>query len=160
MTKELTRKQLKEMGIYSIDWDRQNEEWWVDRYWIVSGSVKEKVHKKLKITEVVCKHKYSGEKRYPAVGFSYESKPVVIPLGRLIYCWFLDDIPAGMDVDHIDNNPFNNRLENLQLLTREENLAKRYSDNEDTCCNQYTYCKEHGLTPDKKKPSRKKKCKQ
>lgn len=30
-----------------------------------------------------------------------------------------------MDVDHIDNNPFNNNISNLQLLTRKENLDKR-----------------------------------
>ena len=155
MTKELTREQLEQMGVYSIEWDTEKEEWVIDRYWRGGGYVTEKKHKRLKVTEIVCRHKYSGEKRYPAVGFSYQGKPVVIPLGKLIYAWFNQRVPAGMDVDHKNNKPFDNRLGNLQLLTREENLAKRYSDNKDNCCNQYTYCKAHGLEPNKKRNKRK-----
>lgn len=48
-----------------------------------------------------------------------------IPLGRLVYAWFHGEVPANMDVDHIDNNKFNNNISNLQLLTRRENLARR-----------------------------------
>lgn len=42
----------------------------------------------------------------------------------LVYQTFIGPIPPGMEVDHIDNNPLNNRVDNLQLLTREENMAK------------------------------------
>jgi hypothetical protein len=31
---------------------------------------------------------------------------------------------AGLVVDHIDNNPINNRLDNLQIITNRENLSK------------------------------------
>ena len=34
-------------------------------------------------------------------------------------------IPEGMEVDHINNNPYDDRLENLQLLTTLENIQKR-----------------------------------
>ena len=52
-------------------------------------------------------------------------------VSRLVWTSFNDNIPNGYDVDHIDNNPENNRLDNLQLLTRSENLKKRFIDNPD-----------------------------
>lgn len=44
---------------------------------------------------------------------------------RLVWMSFFGQIPPGMEVDHIDSNRQNNRLENLQLLTRSENNRKR-----------------------------------
>lgn len=44
---------------------------------------------------------------------------------RIIYAWFYGEVPAGYVVDHIDNNPLNNNIENLQLLTQRENLRKQ-----------------------------------
>ena len=66
-------------------------------------------------------------------------------LSRFLYAWFLGDIPEGMVVDHIDNDPFNNKLENLQLLTPEENLKKRFEDNPDNCRNQFDVIKKREL---------------
>ena len=49
-------------------------------------------------------------------------------LASLIWLIYLDrEIPAGYVVDHIDNNPFNNSPDNLQLLTTRENLLKNSS---------------------------------
>ena len=45
-------------------------------------------------------------------------------LHRVIYEMHHGSIPEDMDVDHIDNNKSNNRIENLQLLTRAENVLK------------------------------------
>lgn len=44
-----------------------------------------------------------------------------------------------MVIDHIDNNPFNNRVKNLQKLTPEENLRKRFEDNPDGGRNQWSF---------------------
>lgn len=52
-------------------------------------------------------------------------------INRLVWTTFNGNIPYNMDVDHINNNPEDNRLENLQLLTRSENLKKRFIDNPD-----------------------------
>ena len=48
---------------------------------------------------------------------------------RLVYQAFNGVIPEGYQIDHINNDPEDNRLENLQLLTRSENCKKRYTDN-------------------------------
>lgn len=42
----------------------------------------------------------------------------------LNYVWNVADKPQGLVVDHIDNNPINNHISNLQLLTPRENVNK------------------------------------
>lgn len=137
--KELTRVQLEEMGICNIYWDEDNQEWWIDRYWKKKAKSKEKTHQHLKITSSVCKHKYSPDVTYPIVGFSYLSASHVYPLARVIWAWFKGKVNAGMVIDHIDNNKFNCRLDNLQEVTPEINIRKRYIDNPGVkYFNQYT----------------------
>lgn len=74
---------------------------------------------------------------------------VAYPVGRLMLAWFLGEVPENMDCDHKDSNPWNNRFSynpedsNLQLLTRRENLAKRFIDNPNCSTNQYTWLKKH-----------------
>ena len=143
MTKELTREMLEEYGIKEVNYDKENNEWCIIRYWHRSSTGKEKYLKRVKIRNVVGKRTYARDKVYPAVVFSYHSKAVSIPLGKLIYAWFKQRVPAGMDVDHKNNDPFNNQLGNLQLLTRKENLAKRFTDNPENCHNQWEWKSKH-----------------
>ena len=44
---------------------------------------------------------------------------------RYIWTKAHGDIPNGYDVDHIDFNPSNNKLENLQLVTRQQHRDRR-----------------------------------
>ena len=44
---------------------------------------------------------------------------------RVVWEAFNGEIPNQMDIDHIDNNPMNNKLENLQMLSHGDNLKKR-----------------------------------
>ena len=97
------------------------------RYWYNSGG-KVKVLKQINITIATCKHKYTSDKQYKKLTFAYRGRGISIPLSRFIYAWHYD-VPQGYDVEHINNDAFDNRLENLRLCTREENLAKRFSDN-------------------------------
>lgn len=135
--KALTKQMLKDWGITQVDYDRENNEWWIDRYWYKNRS-KDKKHIRLKVSQAICKHKYTNDKSYPIVCFSYNSKPIALPLARLVYVWYRDDIEAKEVIDHIDNNPFNNMPWNLQKLSVGENLAKRYLDNPNCNKNQFT----------------------
>ena len=43
---------------------------------------------------------------------------------RLIWIWHNGQIPEDMGVDHIDGDIHNNKIENLQTITRRENTLK------------------------------------
>lgn len=53
-----------------------------------------------------------------------EGKSQGILTHRLVWLAFNGEIPHGMEIDHIDQNRHNNRLDNLQLLTHSENVSK------------------------------------
>lgn len=58
-------------------------------------------------------------------GYAFVNFPCKhIALSRVLFAWFIRDIPKGHVVDHIDNDSLNNDLDNLQLLTRSENTKK------------------------------------
>lgn len=90
-------------------------------------------------TSVVGKHKY-GTNRYYRVISIYDPEYYIeqkerkckycagiraLLVSRVVFAWKWGTCPGDRDVDHIDDNPFNNNVNNLQLLTRAENLAKR-----------------------------------
>lgn len=41
---------------------------------------------------------------------------------RLVYETFVGEIPDGLQINHIDENKFNNHLDNLEIVTPRENL--------------------------------------
>lgn len=58
---------------------------------------------------------------------TYIYKFKTITLHRAAFAWIKGEVPEGYIVDHLDNKHethYDNRLDNLQLLTPEENLAK------------------------------------
>ena len=57
---------------------------------------------------------------YVQVGLS---KPALVH--RLIAFHFISGFKEGLEVDHIDDNRSNNRIENLQWLSKKNNLRKK-----------------------------------
>jgi hypothetical protein len=52
-------------------------------------------------------------------------KQYTVRVHQLVATSFLNhNKESGLIVDHIDNNPLNNRLDNLQIITRRENNSK------------------------------------
>jgi len=43
---------------------------------------------------------------------------------RLVWQNFVGEIPEGLEIDHIDGDPLNNNIKNLQLLSRRDNTDK------------------------------------
>ena len=135
--KGLTKQELEDMGIVEIRWNKYLETWVITREWYKNNSKTKKERKQLVVGSVLAKHKYTRDKSYPKVSFSYKNKPAAFPVSRLVYVWFIEDVPDGYVVDHIDNDPYNNRLNNLQLLSIGDNIRKRFSDLDCKCFNQY-----------------------
>lgn len=122
--KALTKQELIDLGIsVNVKSDGSYE---ITRYGIKVGRSKECVTHIIHPSLATKHHKYGRTKQYYLIGFSNGKGQVVIPLSRFLYVWFKGDIPEGYDVDHINGDSLDNRLENLQLLTRKENLAKRF----------------------------------
>ena len=67
-----------------------------------------------------------GGNGYFLVNLCNEGKRKNVNVHQLVAITFLNHTPDGykLVVDHIDNNPLNNRLENLQLVTARYNLSK------------------------------------
>ena len=74
---------------------------------------------------VSCKHKYGKTTSYYVYVFYVNKVKYQIMRSNIMYCWFIGDRDITKDVDHIDNNSLNDNPDNLQLLTRQENLLKR-----------------------------------
>ena len=49
---------------------------------------------------------------------------IIIPAHVINYVWNRGPRELGLVVDHIDNNPLNNHIDNLQLMNQKENVMK------------------------------------
>jgi hypothetical protein len=66
------------------------------------------------------------EKEYLQITFCKNGKMKSFEMQQIVAMAFLNHIPCGHNVivDHIDENPSNNKLENLQLLTQRGNTLR------------------------------------
>ena len=61
---------------------------------------------------------------YLQMSVTADGKSKSTKIHRFIWEAFNGEIPDGLTIDHIDNNPANNRLYNLRLLTNVENASR------------------------------------
>lgn len=127
-TPQLTKQELVDRGI-KVDGEK-----------VYQWSNKLKDYVELDIKLMTTKPKYGKERSYKVVYYYKKEKHVMYPINlhRLIYVWYKGDIPQGYVVDHIDNNQLNNDPDNLQLLTRGENVKKNNNGH-----NQFTVTKDN-----------------
>lgn len=59
---------------------------------------------------------------YLVVILSNKGKTKSFPIHRLVYKTFIGEIPDGMQVNHINEDKIDNRVENLNLMTPKENI--------------------------------------
>lgn len=73
------------------------------------------------------KQKYSKGKCYAHIGWynSDEHKQHSVLAHRVIYAWYNGIAPNNLDIDHINGNSIDNRIENLQGLTHYVNINRR-----------------------------------
>lgn len=131
----LTKEDLIRLGIKDI-WYDTNE----SKYHIIRNDDKE-IHLSKNKQKYLCFYLYDLDnegnkikkpikvkrKHYKKETNTYYYKSKVITLHRAAWAWFKGEVPEGYIVDHVDNKHtthFDNRLNNLQLLTPAENLAK------------------------------------
>lgn len=116
-SKQLTKQMLEDAGVTNVTEDGR----------IFKGC------KEGKQTLFIRKTKYGFTTPYMYCPVKIKGKIIESCVHRIVYAWFYGEVPANMQVDHIDNNSLNNNLNNLQLLTQEENLKKKgYSRNQYT----------------------------
>ena len=75
-----------------------------------------KTSRKVKIGDVAG---YVNKLGYRQISINYK----LYQAHRLIWIMHNGDIETGLDIDHIDRNPSNNRIENLRVSTRSQNRS-------------------------------------
>ena len=132
MKKEtLTKKMLEDWGFVDAS-SEDGIRWRLTREWYGKGlpgsGERKKVVKEITPSLITRTHPYGNDKSYYGVAFSVGGRSETMTLARFVYAWFVGDVPAGMQVDHIDNDPLNNDPANLRLVTPKENIRKRFWD--------------------------------
>ena len=75
------------------------------------------------IKEKFLKNRFVGLRGYAAVMLCKDTQKSYL-VHRLVYETFVEKIDNDLIIDHIDNNPTNNKLDNLQMITHRLNMSK------------------------------------
>lgn len=91
------------------------------------------------IGNATTKHKYGKTLTYKVIAIKINNKWTTTTLQKFLYIYFFGEYDSSLEVDHINDNPFDNDLNNLQLLTKDDNLKKSRQANDNIGRNQYSY---------------------
>ena len=79
----------------------------------------------LKPLKKVTKTKYGKDHVYYCIRPRINGKYVQMYVSRVVYAFLHGSIPEGLEIDHIDRNPANNKPSNLRAVTHYENMQNR-----------------------------------
>ena len=68
----------------------------------------------------------TNKKGYLFTNWYYDKKSTTHVVHRVVWMAFNGTVPDGYEIDHINNVRSDNRLNNLQLLTKSQNNQKAY----------------------------------
>jgi hypothetical protein len=74
----------------------------------------------------ICKP-HPNHQGYLMYVFNFKHKSIGRKIHQLVAECFIGPCPKGYEVDHIDNNKLNNHYSNLQYLTKQDNINKRWN---------------------------------
>jgi len=104
------------MGVFSIDDEGRI---WRHKRFAGSRSGNKSTEKSLQTAR---RAETSESQKHLRVMFTYEGKRYAIYAHRAVWMYLNgQEIPEGMEINHKDGNPANNRPPNLELATRQEN---------------------------------------
>ena len=91
-----------------------------------NGEIRDAYTKKLRT-------QYSTSLGYKQLRIQINHKTYYYYIHRLVYETFVGDIPDDKEINHIDGDPSNNNIDNLELVTHQENCLHRSTlDNNST----------------------------
>ena len=123
--KELTKEMLLERGIEVLNEKDKNGNYIILRTGKKSCNSKVTTFPlKLTLSGQYCEYSQKW-KYYYRTGFNFNGKTETYTVSRIYYAWFIGPVPEGIEVDHIVDEPINNDISNLKLLTPPENRQKR-----------------------------------
>lgn len=81
--------------------------------------------REMKQFPITCPHKYGKDKTYMGIAFTYKRQGHTLLVHRIVYAYFHGIAHKGLSIDHLDNNPFNNDIDNLEEIEQSENIHRR-----------------------------------
>lgn len=119
LEKKLNREMLEAWGIKEIK-QVSDGEWEIRRIWPKTNGTA-LVEKTIQVSQASRTHIYSPTYYQPIVSFSVKRDQKIITLNRLLYAWFVGEVPEGKAVGPDFDNPGH-----LKLKTYKEAQRDRY----------------------------------
>ena len=120
----LSRRDLERMGIINVNYDCMLNKYYIIRHTKRKGINYEYIKYETRMKKV---YKCVPPVIKRAFTFKYNGQSKSIQLGRLLYAWWVGDIPEGMEVAFKDGNTDNFTLTNLELVTTKEQCRRRWT---------------------------------